>query len=475
MKLHIENILMIGKADIDIDGITVIAGSNNTRKSTVGKVLFALMNSFYNIDDFIKEWKPNDARNALKKHGNHLDLICKNLAGVKRRKLSLSENIQRRYAVPIAGCKDENGIIRWMQSYCLEHLELYGIRHMLSRPEVQGWLHNAIGDMIDTMLNYDSEYAEKHGCQKYWSNIFNDRIVKERKVGHEEDVRKAYACLKLNRESSNTISVKFDYNRISEIKQEFGVDGKAFYIDTPRALDEFPVLGALDDDAARAKIEEMLVPYSTNLMRQRRMLGGNPRTRIYELDNYWELPFQDEKEEQESNVEMQEMDEIIERFNAELIEIMQGSLMFKQSRELLDYKDYEYSEHFKLQNLSTGVKAISLLQGILHYRVLRKKSVLILDEPEINLHPEWQTEYARIIVMLQKELDLHVVITTHSPFFLKALENAVSEYGISDKCHYYYAQNTGGDAQIEKADDDLEMMYNKMMMPLLELLREMPI
>ena len=60
-------------------------------------------------------------------------------------------------------------------------------------------------------------------------------------------------------------------------------------------------------------------------------------------------------------------------------------------------------------------------------------------------------------------------------FFLKALENAVSEYGISDKCHYYYAQNTGGDAQIEKADDDLEMMYNKMMMPLLELLREMPI
>lgn len=57
------------------------------------------------------------------------------------------------------------------------------------------------------------------------------------------------------------------------------------------------------------------------------------------------------------------------------------------------------------------------MRCILHYRVLRKKSVLILDEPEINLHPEWQTEYARIIVMLQKELELYVVITTHSPFF----------------------------------------------------------
>lgn len=115
MKLQIENILKIGRADIDIDGITVIAGSNNTGKSTVGKVLFALMNSFYKIDDFIKEWKPNDARNALKKHGNNLDLICKNLAGVKRRKVSLSENIQRQYAVPIAGCKDENEIMRCMK------------------------------------------------------------------------------------------------------------------------------------------------------------------------------------------------------------------------------------------------------------------------------------------------------------------------------------------------------------------------
>lgn len=106
------------------------------------------------------------------------------------------------------------------------------------------------------------------------------------------------------------------------------------------------------------------------------------------------------------------------------------------------------------------------MRCILHYRVLRKKSVLILDEPEINLHPEWQTEYARIIVMLQKELELHVVITTHSPFFLKALENAVSEYGIRDKFHYYYAQNAGGDALVEKADDDLEMVYSKMMMTL---------
>lgn len=32
MKLHIENVAKIKKADIDVEGITVIAGSNNTGK-----------------------------------------------------------------------------------------------------------------------------------------------------------------------------------------------------------------------------------------------------------------------------------------------------------------------------------------------------------------------------------------------------------------------------------------------------------
>lgn len=474
MKLHIENISKIGMADLDIDGITVIAGSNNTGKSTVGKVLFALMNSFYNIDDFIKKWKPNDARNALKRHGSNLDLICKNLSGAKRRKVTLSEGIQRQYAEPIASCRDEDEIRRCMESYCLEHLELYGIHEMFSSLEVQDWFQTATEDMINTMLDYNSEYAEKHGCQEYWERIFTKQIAKSKKTSDEDDVRKAYACLKLNRERSNTISVRFERNKISEIKQEFAVEGKAFYIDSPRVVDECSVLGLMNDDAARVRIEEMLVPYRT-VQRRAIVRGFSGTARYLEFEDFPGAPFVEDKAEQESNVEMQEMDEIIGRFNDELIKIMHGTLKFGQSHEQLEYSDPDYADSFTLRNLSTGAKAISLLQCILHYRVLRKKSVLILDEPEINLHPEWQTEYARIVVMLQKELDLHIVITTHSPFFLKALENAVSEYGIREKCHYYYAQNVDGDAQIRKADDDLDMVYSRMMIPLLDMLREMPI
>ncbi len=37
MKLYINNFAKIRNADVTVDGITVIAGENNTGKSTIGK------------------------------------------------------------------------------------------------------------------------------------------------------------------------------------------------------------------------------------------------------------------------------------------------------------------------------------------------------------------------------------------------------------------------------------------------------
>lgn len=57
MKLHLKNIGKIKKATVEINAITIIAGENNTGKSTVGKVLFSVFNAFYDIKNQIKEEK----------------------------------------------------------------------------------------------------------------------------------------------------------------------------------------------------------------------------------------------------------------------------------------------------------------------------------------------------------------------------------------------------------------------------------
>ena len=43
MVLKIENIGIVKKAEIKLKGITLIAGQNDSGKSTVGKVLYALI------------------------------------------------------------------------------------------------------------------------------------------------------------------------------------------------------------------------------------------------------------------------------------------------------------------------------------------------------------------------------------------------------------------------------------------------
>ena len=62
MRLILENINKIKKADIELNGLTVIAGTNDSGKSTVGRVLFsvikALINGLNNNDkDKIKNIK----------------------------------------------------------------------------------------------------------------------------------------------------------------------------------------------------------------------------------------------------------------------------------------------------------------------------------------------------------------------------------------------------------------------------------
>ena len=49
MQIKISNIGKIKEADVTINGITVIAGENNTGKSTVGKALYAMFNSFFDV------------------------------------------------------------------------------------------------------------------------------------------------------------------------------------------------------------------------------------------------------------------------------------------------------------------------------------------------------------------------------------------------------------------------------------------
>lgn len=55
MKLKLKNIGKITSAEVEISGITVIAGPNSTGKSTISKSLFAMFNSLHNLSQKVKK------------------------------------------------------------------------------------------------------------------------------------------------------------------------------------------------------------------------------------------------------------------------------------------------------------------------------------------------------------------------------------------------------------------------------------
>lgn len=65
MKLSIENVGILSKIDLEINGITVIAGENDTGKSTISKSLYAMFNGCYRLDEKVINAKIDSIRNNI--------------------------------------------------------------------------------------------------------------------------------------------------------------------------------------------------------------------------------------------------------------------------------------------------------------------------------------------------------------------------------------------------------------------------
>lgn len=122
-----------------------------------------------------------------------------------------------------------------------------------------------------------------------------------------------------------------------------------------------------------------------------------------------------------------------------------------------------------MTNVSTGLKSFVILRTLLQNGSLDENGTIILDEPEIHLHLEWQLKFAEIIVLIQKEFKINILLNTHSPYFLNAIEVYAGKYGIVDKCRYYLAEEINGRSRMVDVTLNVEKIYVKLARPLQDL------
>ena len=146
--------------------------------------------------------------------------------------------------------------------------------------------------------------------------------------------------------------------------------------------------------------------------------------------------------------------------------VVDGEILVNQNDEEYYLKNSDFNEPISIHNLSTGMKSFVILKMLLEKGCLKDKDVVILDEPEIHLHPQWQIAYAELIVLLQKYFELSVVVTTHSPYFVDAINLFSCKYGTDHKVNYYLSSNNDNAVTMECVTDKIDLIYKKMASPI---------
>ncbi|MDR5686138.1 AAA family ATPase [Morganella morganii] len=80
-------------------------------------------------------------------------------------------------------------------------------------------------------------------------------------------------------------------------------------------------------------------------------------------------------------------------------------------------------EKFEIENASSGEQSVIIsILGI--SSIIKDKSLILIDEPEVCLHPEWQEKYIKLLMdIFKNKKKCHFIIATHSPQIIANLKD----------------------------------------------------
>ena len=419
MDLYIKNLLNIKDANINIKGLTIIVGENDTGKSTIGKALFCLIDLLnlnlykarikyvlrllYDLENIIKYEKnfTGFKTMVILKEINKLKVILKykrNFLFENKTKTKYLESIEKIEKYIPKKFKDENKVLL---------------------------------TILDNLKNvFDEKFLEKikkdYAYQTLNNLFFGDFIKKgENEAFLKLSLKDEFILVKVNKDG--TLELKEKNLRVLK-------NLEISYIETPFI---FNIMNILLDTSLEGK-------------------------------EYYPIL----KDLKEKLISLPKKDKFLERKNLEeikqkIIKIIGGKIEIDDLTGRFLYK--KGSNSYQIENTATGIKAFGILLILLEKGYIGKNSILFLDEPEVHLHPKWQIEYGKIIVELVK-FGVNVIISTHSPYMVDILEVLTKKEKINS--NFYFAFNENNENKFRKLSVyNLEEIYSSLAKPI-DIIRE---
>lgn len=406
IRFQISHFAKIASADIELPGITVVVGENNSGKSTVGKALYALCSVFRNLDARVRESNMTSLDEAFEHAG--LYYPYRRMDGLRERLLDGSiemDELKKR----------------------LERFFRHRFENSSSRVEYERYFVSQVRMLLSEVKKIRkitlSQFREAV-VWDYFDKVFHSQVI---------PLFRNHGKTTLNLSNGEEVNVSFD-SAVGTIHKVGKPDFKACYLNGPF------VANLLNSNCSL----EALEIYDRELTEELRELQSVSSDSAGVVG----------ARKVSNRIKLKKLRKIFD-------EVIPGTIG-KKGKGKLAVTMPGCGEPITFENLSSGLKSFVLLWHILDQGLISDGDVLILDEPEVHLHPEWQIVYAHLIVLLCKTFDLHILLTSHSVDFIHALSLYVRKYKSDARLRLYKSQpNANGSVMLKAVPgNDWERLFD---------------
>ena len=367
IKISVKDFRAIHCADIDLNGITVIAGVNGSGKSTLSKLLYTIFNKVKALDDVY--W------NAFRLEIQPIEEVGQQIYDT----LKPSD-----FGLIIGGeVKDERENIQKCVSLLAESFS-------------QDEKTKRLVSIIKYNLGVDIKGRED-------LNIILDKF--DEAVARYEDRKRNRSFEELGNEIASELQDDDIIRKVSV--SEYG------YTFFGPGVESVPLLHSVKFCTYIDTPKKLEIPFS-----------------------YSEWDYINSQKDATHNQE-------ISKYLSD--NILKGDASYSEQSKTLIYQRND-GQTFDLSQSATGVQAFAFLQLLLKKGLINDRSLIIIDEPEAHLHPQWIVEYAKVLVELNKKTKARFFIATHSTDMVSALRYISEKEETLDHLSYYRAVPTDADA-----------------------------
>lgn len=442
MQFSLTNFGKVAAADVRLDGITVIAGLNGSGKSTISRALYTWFTFLRQFGREIPQERAkaisDEVTEALTQNGVPVRDALHFWATYFRNRLP-QKLLDRSFWL------DEEASRAWWS----ERVQRSFLIWSSSRKDVFGAekIYPVVKERVLSWLDTEDEKLKMFILERYFLEAFDGQI------GTLFDDH-AESHITLVNDAGVVRSCSFFGGKVRDLQADDCDNLQIFYIEPRHLLDEVPTYSA-----------------SKQVTRGNRARMQNNRYSV-EPDQSWESILTKTLDRRDmSFVQVKRLEPIIDELN-KIVSVIHGEIDMKERSLVFKDLDVPRNNGISLRNIASGVKSIAVIIRGFRNDSIHPGDILIVDEPESNLHPEWQLSFAKFLVLLHARLGMRILLNTHSPYFLKAIQIYSDTLEQGDKCAFYNMTSADGRQYNAKCltGEQIQEIFKSMSIPFARLM-----